>query len=69
MNSSVQQSVLFVSMCPKCNLPQPQRGFSRATLEKLLTGNHSIEGYCFICDEFWSVSPHERAAIAEALAG
>jgi hypothetical protein len=38
-------------------------------LEKLLTADHSIEGYCFVCDEFWSVSSNERAAIAQALAG
>jgi len=61
------QSVVFVSTCPKCNCAQSQRGFSRAALERLLQRDHPIEGYCVACDEFWSLSLQERAAIATAV--
>lgn len=68
-DSSMHESILCVSTCPRCNLPQPQRRFIRVALERLLKRGHPIEGYCLVCDEFWSGSPQESAAIAKALAG
>jgi len=61
-------SVLFISACPKCGVPQLQQGFSCNALQRLLRGGHPIEAYCVACDEFWSVSLEERHEIAERLA-
>jgi hypothetical protein len=55
-------------MCPKCRAQQPQRGFSRAALGRLLGGGYPIEAYCVACDDFWSISVGERVAIAVTLA-
>ena len=57
-------SVPFTSACPRCNLQQMQQGFSRAALGRLLKGGYPIEGYCESCQEFWSISPAERVALA-----
>lgn len=62
------ESVPFTSMCPKCRSEQPQRGFSRAALGRLLSGGYPIEAYCVGCDDFWSISLSERVAIAVTLA-
>lgn len=67
-NSSMHQSIPFISMCPKCSERQPQRGFSRSALDRLLKGGHPIEAYCVTCDEFWPVSLDERREIAHRLA-
>jgi hypothetical protein len=67
-NSPMHQSIPFISTCPKCNEEQPQRGFSRSALDRLLRAGHPIEAYCVACDEFWSVSVEERHDIAERLA-
>jgi hypothetical protein len=66
-NSSMHQSIPFISTCPKCSEQQPQRGFSRSALERLLRGGHPIEAYCVGCDEFWPVSVEERREIVERL--
>ena len=63
-DDSKHGSVRFTSMCPKCNLQQAQQGFSRAALGRLLKGGYPIEGYCEGCDEFWSIGPAERVALA-----
>jgi hypothetical protein len=63
----MHQSIPFESTCQTCGLPQPQCD-SRAALKRLLDANYPIEGYCRTCDEFWSISPKERAALAEAVA-
>jgi len=62
--SPMHQPVPFTSVCPKCGVPQPQRGFSRAALGRLLNGGYPIEAYCVACDEFWAISPAERVALA-----
>jgi hypothetical protein len=67
-NSSMHQSIPFISKCPKCSERQPQRGFSASALDRLLRAGHPIEAYCVACDEFWSVSIEERHEIAERLA-
>jgi hypothetical protein len=67
-NSSMHQSIPFTSTCPKCCAHQPQRGFSRSALDRLIKGGHPIEAYCAACDEFWSVSAEERREIADRLA-
>jgi hypothetical protein len=66
-NSPMHQSIPFVSTCPKCNEQQPQRGFSRTALDRLLRAGHPIEAYCVACDAFWSVSLEERREIAERI--
>jgi hypothetical protein len=60
----MHESVPFTSTCPKCLVQQTQRGFSRAALSRLLSAGHPIEAYCVTCDEFWIISPRERAALA-----
>jgi hypothetical protein len=66
-NGPMHQSIPFASTCPKCNEQQPQRGFSRSALDRLLKAGHPIEAYCVACDEFWSVTVEERREIAERL--
>ena len=55
----------FTSKCPRCTREQHQRGFPRAALRRLLDKGHPIEAYCVMCDQFWSISARERAALAE----
>ena len=66
-DSSMHLSVHFVSMCPKCNHEQPQGGYSRAALGRLLNGGYPIEAYCVTCDEFWLINTTERSAVAAEL--
>jgi hypothetical protein len=62
--------VPFKSMCPKCAQMRPQRGFDRNSLLRLLSNGYPLEAYCEQCDEFWSISAKERAAlVAAAIAG
>lgn len=56
----------FESMCPKCAQIQPQRGFDRNSLLRLLSRGYPVEAYCALCDEFWSISAKERAALVAA---
>ena len=42
---------------------------SRAALGRLLNNGHPIEAYCVTCDEFWAISPRERASLAAGLGG
>ena len=63
----MHESLPFSSTCPKCSARRLQRGFSRATLDKLLTGGDPIEAYCASCDEFWAISAAERASLAAGL--
>lgn len=65
----MHESIPFTSTCPKCQAQQAQRGFSLAALGRLLNGGHPIEAYCVTCDEFWAISPRERAALASGLGG
>ena len=65
----MHESIPFTSTCPKCQVQQSQRGFSRAALGRLLNGGHPIEAYCVTCDEFWAISPRERAVLAVGLVG
>jgi hypothetical protein len=61
-------AVAFTSICPKCQAQQPQNGFSRAALRRLLSGGYPIEAYCVACDDFWPISLEERVAIGVILA-
>jgi hypothetical protein len=63
----MHEPVLFLARCPKCKIQQPQHEYNRAALLTLLSHGHSIEAYCLKCDEFWSISAHERARLAYAL--
>jgi len=60
-------SVLFISTCPTCGVPQSQQRFSCSALQRLLRGGHPIEAYCVACDESWPVNLEERREIAERL--
>ena len=53
----------FMSSCPKCAQVRLQRGYDRATLLRLFNQGYPVEAYCETCDEFWSVSAKERAAL------
>ena len=66
-SSSIHLSVHFVSICPKCNHEQPQGGYSRAALGRLLNGGYPIEAYCVTCDEFWLINTIERIVVATEL--
>ena len=59
-------NVPFESMCPSCAQMQPQRGFDRNSLLRLLSSGYSLDAYCATCDEFWSISAKERAALVAA---
>ena len=63
----MNESVLFVSTCPKCKVSRPQRGFSRVALVRLLKSAQPIEAYCMKCDEFWCLTERERADLARAV--
>jgi hypothetical protein len=41
--------------------------YTRGALLRLLNGNHPVEGYCASCDEYWTISAHERSGLAIAL--
>jgi len=62
-------NVPFESMCPKCAQFQPQRGFDRNSLLRLLSSGYPVEAYCATCDEFWSISAKERAVLVAAAIG
>ena len=64
---SMHLSVHFASICPKCHRQQPQGGYSRAALGRLLNGGYPIEAYCVTCDEFWLINATERIAVAAEL--
>ena len=66
-DSSMHQFVQLVSICPNCNHQRPQGEYSGANLGRLLDGGYPIEAYCVACDEFWAISPRERAAVAAEL--
>jgi hypothetical protein len=42
---------------------RPQPGYDRNSLLRLLRGRYPLEAHCSMCDEFWSVSFKERAAL------
>jgi hypothetical protein len=56
----------FLSPCPKCAQVRLQRGYDRASLVRLFNQGYPVEAYCETCDEFWSVSAKERAALIAA---
>jgi len=56
----------FMSACPKCTQLRPQRSYDRKSLLRLLDQAHPVEAYCETCDEFWSISAKERAALVAA---
>ena len=60
------KAVRFRSMCPKCAKIQPQPGYDRNSLLRLLNRGHPVEAYCAACDEYWPVSNKERAALGAA---
>ena len=59
--------VFFMSTCPRCTREQPQHGFFRAALQRLLDSGYPVEAYCVMCDQFWPISAQERAAVARGL--
>ena len=68
--AKLDMEVPFMSTCPKCAQVRPQRGYDRNSLLRLLRGGYPLDAYCAMCDEFWSVSAKERAAlVAAAVAG
>ena len=60
----------FMSPCPKCARVRLQGEYDRASLLRLFNQGYPVEAYCETCDEFWSVSAKERAAlVAAAISG
>ena len=62
-----EEPVPFVSVCPRCTRLQPQRGYSRAALHRLLGAGYPVEAYCVMCDQVWPISAPERAALGREL--
>jgi hypothetical protein len=60
-------STPFMSMCPRCNEPRLQLGYSRWGLLRRLDGDRPIEAGCVICDQLWPIAPNERMALAKEL--
>jgi hypothetical protein len=60
---------VFIAKCPGCQYDHPQDGFAAASLRRLLTRGHAIEGYCVICDSFWQFSQQERTRVAADFPG
>ena len=63
MKLSGRTKIPFMSPCPKCAQVRLQRGYDRASLLRLFNEDYPVEAYCETCDEFWSVSAKERAAL------
>ena len=61
------ESMPFVSTCPKCGRPEPQLAFSCRALQRSLDEGLPVEAYCAMCDVFWQISPRERVEIATRL--
>jgi hypothetical protein len=66
VHESTPVRVPIVSMCPKCKRNQA-KWYTHSALLRLLNGDHPVEGYCGICDEFWSISAQERTGLAMTL--
>jgi hypothetical protein len=66
-NGGSPHSILFVSTCPKCKRELPQR-YNRAVLRRLISRALPVEGYCVMCDGYWSLTVLERASLMAALA-
>ncbi|MBV9725032.1 MAG: hypothetical protein JO299_07645 [Gammaproteobacteria bacterium] len=60
-------STPFMSICPRCNEPRLQLGYSRWGLLTRLEGDRPIEAGCVICDQLWPITPSERMALAREL--
>jgi len=58
--------VPILSACPTCKRNQAQ-WYTHGALLRLLNGDHPVEGYCAVCDEFWSISARERTGLAMTL--
>jgi hypothetical protein len=58
--------ISFMSPCPKCTQVRLQRGYDRNSLLRLFDRGYPVEAYCETCDEFWSISAKERAALVAA---
>jgi hypothetical protein len=68
-DSLLFDSLPFMSLCPKCKDVRSQLGYSLRALLRLLNGNHPVEAYCVICNEYWPISPQERVRLGEHLCG
>jgi len=66
-NDRPHDCILFVSSCPRCSREQAQ-SYGRADLRRLISRAHPIEGYCVMCDGYWSLSVPERASLMAELA-
>jgi hypothetical protein len=63
----LHEAIPFLATCPKCKHQRPQDGYIRGDLLKLLSDGDPVEAYCATCDDFWSLSRHERSRLATAL--
>jgi hypothetical protein len=63
----MQESVPFMSRCPKCGYEWLQDGYTRHTLLSLLRTESRIEAYCMRCAVLWPISTEEQQALTEQL--
>ena len=64
----MDESVPFMSRCPKCGYQWLQDGYKRHTLLSLLRTRSTIEAYCMKCAVLWPISAEEQQALSEDLA-
>jgi len=57
----------FMSMCPTCNEPRLQMGYSPWGLHRRLNGDRPIEACCVTCHRLWPIALPERVALAKEL--
>jgi hypothetical protein len=60
-------SAPFMSLCPTCNEPRLQLGYSPWGLLRRLNADRPIEACCVTCEQFWPVTAQERATLAKEL--
>ena len=57
----------FMSVCPTCEEPRLQMGYSRWGLHRRLNSAWPIEACCVTCHRFWPIALPERVVLAKEL--
>jgi hypothetical protein len=61
----MEESVPFMSRCPRFGYQWLQGGYTRHTLLSLLRPRSTIEAYCMKCAVLWPISAEEKRALSE----
>ena len=57
----------FTSVCPTCNEPRLQMGYSPSGLLRRINGARPIEACCVTCNQFWPINAQERLRLSREL--